>query len=270
MSITPTTEPQTGSPTSISQRSLAWSRKSKQKEKALHTSTFRQRGGRRLSTDGEEETLDRDPDFAYRSDEEPEPDEPSSDEEFSPQDYLDDWILSLCLDQRKMLAVILMESYKKCMKLNAKDAATETGSVVGFNEKTVHRYRNDFFQNEGHFTIPMQGKYERHCIYHGEGLNHKAAEWVREHAFVKGQPNMTAQSFCDWTKNTLLPSSHLPPHFPRTVFPENSCTLAPSPGVQPSSDGDDNSTPAIVGKGATPTIVGDVSRWSHHGGRARR
>ena len=59
--------------------------------------------------------------------------------------------------------------------------------------------------------------YERHCVYHDEALNHKAAEWVREHAFVKGELNMTAQSFCDWVNNDLLPSSHLPPHFPRSI-----------------------------------------------------
>ena len=50
-----------------------------------------------------------------------------------------------------------------------------------------------------------------------EALNHKAAEWVREHAFVKGEPNMTFQSFCDWINNHLLPFSHLPPHFPCLV-----------------------------------------------------
>ena len=95
-----------------------------------------------------------------------------------------------------------------------KQAATEAGSVVGFNEKTVCRYRNDFFANEGHFPIQLQGKYEGHCVHHDEAMNHKAAEWVREHAFVKGEPNMTAQSFCEWVNNDLIPSSHLPPHFP--------------------------------------------------------
>lgn len=42
----------------------------------------------------------------------------------------------LCLDQRKMLSVVLM---KNQMRMNAKDAATEAGSVVGFNEKAVRR-----------------------------------------------------------------------------------------------------------------------------------
>ena len=54
-------------------------------------------------------------------------------------------------------------------------------------------------------------------MYHDEHLNHRAAEWVRAHAFVKGEPNMTAQSFCDWINSDLLVSSHLPPFFPREI-----------------------------------------------------
>ena len=110
-----------------------------------------------------------------------------------------------------MLSVILMEHIKNRLNLNAKQAATEAGSVVGFNEKTVRRYHNDFFENQGDFSVQLQGKYERHCVHHDEALNRKAAEWVREHAFVRGEPNMTAQSFCDWVNNSLLPSNHISP-----------------------------------------------------------
>ena len=54
-------------------------------------------------------------------------------------------------------------------------------------------------------------------MYHDETLNLKAAEWVRENTFVKGRPNMTAQTFCDLINNSLLVSSHLPPFFPREI-----------------------------------------------------
>ena len=84
-----------------------------------------------------------------------------------------------------MLSVILMEHFKHRLNLNVKQAATEAGSIVGFNEKTVRHYRSDFFENEGQFSVKMQGKYERHCVHHDETLNRKAAEWVREHAFIK-------------------------------------------------------------------------------------
>ena len=74
--------------------------------------------------------------------------------------------------------------------MNVKEAATEAGSIVGFSEKIVRKYRNDLFSNQGSLTPLKQGKYERQCVYHDEHLNHKAAEWVRANAFVKGRPNM--------------------------------------------------------------------------------
>ena len=133
------------------------------------------------------------------------------------QEIFDDWMVSLRLDQRRMLAVILMESFKTRQGMTVKDAATEAGSIVGFNEKTVRRHRNDFFTNKGHLSESRRGKYERHCVYHDEDLNQKAREWVREHAFKKGEPNMTAGAFCEYANNHLLPSSHLPPFFPRSI-----------------------------------------------------
>ena len=75
------------------------------------------------------------------------------------------------------MVVILMEHFKNRLNLNVKAAATEAGSIVWFNEKTIRQYRNDFFENEGHFTAQLQGKYERQCVHNSEELNHKAAEW---------------------------------------------------------------------------------------------
>ena len=133
------------------------------------------------------------------------------------QEIFDEWMVSMRLDQRRMLAVILIESFKTRQRMNVKEAAQEAGSIVGFNEKTVRRHRNEFFKNKGCLPESRQGKYERHCIYHDEDLNQKAREWVREHAFKKGEPNMTAAAFCEYANNHLLPSSHLPPFFPRSV-----------------------------------------------------
>ena len=61
------------------------------------------------------------------------------------QELFDDWMVSLRLDQHQMLGVILMESFKCRQGINVKDAAQEADSIVGFNEKTVRRHRNDFF-----------------------------------------------------------------------------------------------------------------------------
>ena len=43
---------------------------------------------------------------------------------------------------------------------------------------------------------------------------------------------MTAQSFCNWANNTLLPSSHLQPHFPHAMSLRSAVHQAPPPVVQ--------------------------------------
>ena len=133
------------------------------------------------------------------------------------QEIFDNWILSLRLDQRQMLAVILMESFKNRQGMKVKDAAQEAGSIVGFNEKTVRKHRNNFFDNKGYLSESRRGKYDRHCIYHDEDMNQKAREWVRVNALKKGAANITATAFCEYVNNHLLPSSHLPPFFPQSV-----------------------------------------------------
>ena len=59
-----------------------------------------------------------------------------------------------------------MESSKKRQGMKVKDAVH--GSIVGFNEKTVRRHRNNLFNNKGSRTESQRGKYERHCTYHDE------------------------------------------------------------------------------------------------------
>ena len=133
------------------------------------------------------------------------------------QEIFDDFIVVLPRDVRRMLSVILMESFKKKQKMQVVSAATEAGSIMGYNERTVRKYRDEFYLNKGELEETKRGKYARFCIYHDEEINRKAAAWVRENAFQKGAPNMTAYSFCEWVNNNLLPASHLPPQYPRLI-----------------------------------------------------
>ena len=50
-----------------------------------------------------------------------------------------------------------------------------------------------------------------------EALSEKARSYVRENACVKGSPNMTVRSFCEWVNSTLLPNATLEPGFPRKI-----------------------------------------------------
>ena len=56
------------------------------------------------------------------------------------QEVFDDFILSLPLDNRRMLAMLLMESFRKRQQMKVVDAAGEAGSIVGYSahsEKAV-------------------------------------------------------------------------------------------------------------------------------------
>ena len=41
--------------------------------------------------------------------------------------------------------------------------------------------------------------------------------FVRENAYKRGEANLTAQSFCKWVNNELLPLHNLPPELPRSI-----------------------------------------------------
>ncbi len=75
----------------------------------------------------------------------------------------------------------------------------------------------EFFSNHLKFKETQQVKYERLHVLQDEGLQERACKWVRENAFRKGAPNITATMFCEYVNTELLPSHHLSPNFPRSI-----------------------------------------------------
>ena len=75
------------------------------------------------------------------------------------QEFFNNWIISLQLDQHQMFAVILIESFKNWPGMKGKGATQEAGSIVDFNEKTVRKHCNDLFNNKGYLLESRQGKY---------------------------------------------------------------------------------------------------------------
>ena len=151
------------------------------------------------------------------------------------QDTFDDFVLSLPLIQRKTLAVLLMQTFQVRQKMPIADAAQEAASISGFNERTVHRYRKEFFENKGRFPESRQGKHERQCLFNDETLRLKAAMWLRENSYGKGEGNATAQSFCEWVNNHLLPSHSLPPELPRFISVHTAVRWLSRLGFRPTS-----------------------------------
>lgn len=101
---------------------------------------------------------------------ESEPEEGEFDDDKA-QSIFDDFMVALPLYYRRMLAVVLMESFRKRQQMNIKEAAQETGSIVGWNEKTVRKYRKDFFDNKGELGDTRQGKYKRMTVYQDEEVS---------------------------------------------------------------------------------------------------
>ena len=81
----------------------------------------------------------------------------------------------------------------------------------------MRRYRKEFFKNKFQFRGSRQGKHERLMVLSDEELRKNACKRVHENAFKNDQPNMMDAMFCNCVNSTLLPSQHLPPHFPRTI-----------------------------------------------------
>ena len=74
------------------------------------------------------------------------------------QEVFDDVILCLPLDDRRMLAVLLTESFKTSQKMGVVDAARDAGSIVGYSDQTVRDLRKQYWDNEGMLDEGRQGK----------------------------------------------------------------------------------------------------------------
>ena len=51
-------------------------------------------------------------------------------------------------------------------------------------------------------------------------MNKKAARFIRANSAVKGKPNLTVGTFCQWVNEELLPNETLEPGFPRNIHVE--------------------------------------------------
>ena len=165
-------------------------------------------------------------------------DSPRSDEPFCGermQAVVDDFMVSLPSVQRKTLAVLLMHSFKVRQNMKVIDAAVESGSITGFNERTVRQYHKEFIENKGQFPEMKQGRYKRMCLLNDDELRLEASMWVRASAYQKGEANMTASTFCQWVNDDLLPSHHLPPELPRSISLRTAMRWLHKLGFRPTS-----------------------------------
>ena len=65
----------------------------------------------------------------------------------------------------------------------------------------------------------MRGKHSHPYDLDDEDCQKKALAWLCGRTYDKDQPSMTAATFANWVNTDLLPNSHLPPGFPRSITP---------------------------------------------------
>ena len=102
------------------------------------------------------------------------------------ESFCEDWVSHLEREDRVSLALFLCFQLSKHFEIGETRAAEFAGMMVGRSDKTVHEWRKEFLE-EGEVPESKQGKYQRSgVLWSDEGLNLKAAKYIRENASVKG------------------------------------------------------------------------------------
>lgn len=131
--------------------------------------------------------------------------------------FVTDWSRSLSREDTIALGLFLSFHLVKMFNFTKTKAAENAGVMMGKSDRAIRQWRIEFLKEN---CIPdnLQGKYQRSgVLWASEELNLKATKFVRENANVKGRPNMTALSFCQWVNENLLPNIALEPGYPRRI-----------------------------------------------------
>ena len=115
-----------------------------------------------------------------------------------------DWMNELDREDLQMMAMMMYDYFTKQLKFLKTRAAEEVAKCLGISDRTVRAWRKHFLSNHRSFE-ERRGKYARYDALDDEEYRDMALEWVRNNAYVKGKPNMTAEDFCSWVNLNLLP-----------------------------------------------------------------
>ena len=144
-----------------------------------------------------------------------------SDSEHMTERFCEDWVSHLDRDDLVSLGLFLSFQLASHLNLGETKAAELASAMINKSDKTIREWRTHFFQNEGEIPESTQGKYQRSgIVWSREDLNKTATKYIRENADVKGKPNLTVGTFCNWINEDLLPNETLEPGFPRKISME--------------------------------------------------
>ena len=131
------------------------------------------------------------------------------------------WLDHLPCDDLQDTALLLYTRLPAIFELMKTDAATVVGEILDKFERTIRHWVDDFVQNDGEFSDTQQGHYIRNnTLMSNEDICERARVYVQEKPASRGRPNLTANLFCQWVNNELLPNSVLEPGYPHRVSVE--------------------------------------------------
>lgn len=146
----------------------------------------------------------------------------TSDREHMTENFCEEWVTHLDFEDRASLGLFLSFQLKSCLGMGVTEAAEVSGMMIGKSDRTIREWQAMFFDSSGEVPESNQGRYQRSGIlWTSEELNRKATKFIREHAAVKGRPNLTVGKFCRWVNEDLLPNATLEPGFPRSIALES-------------------------------------------------
>jgi len=115
-----------------------------------------------------------------------------------------------------MIAIIMMGVLRIRFRLTDVAAATEASLIAGFNEKTIRKWRHEFYNGNGNLPKSESGNLNRPYVLNDENCRKKALSWLHSNAYKK-EKYLTADIFAAWINTDLLPSADLPPDFPKSI-----------------------------------------------------
>ena len=154
-------------------------------------------------------------DYNSESDDNFDPECEVLDEDEAIKKHSTEWVLTLSRDDLMSFCIVLFYILVQLLKMGILDAAKIISIATGKGERTIRGWRATFLVNDGTFPESLTGKYKRNgVLWQNEDINKQATKYVRENNAVKGKPNMTLYTFCQWVNKNLLQNCVLEPGFP--------------------------------------------------------
>ena len=163
-----------------------------------------------MDTDNEEE----DPSFELNS-------SLKSDTHHLLDTFCEEWVTQLSREDRISLGIFLQYQLAVVLQKGETESAELAALMICKSDRSIREWKLQFLENDGKISGSKQGHYQRSgVLWQNEDLNKKASKYVRENAAVKGRPDLTAFSFCEWVNEELLVNETLEPGFPRKISVE--------------------------------------------------